>query len=134
MKQNACGYRLQPTSVITEVVTSPTVMNEAMDKVFTALDTFSNMPNGARFVLLFSIAISVLSIAAGVYSLGPPIIAMGVLSIIVPIFLLFLILPNTGRNKQKGKDDLDLLNYETFMDVLDIISDAMLKYESKKGR
>lgn len=117
------------------LLTPTSVMNGTVEKVFEVINVFANLPNksgkSGRFILFFSITISIASIAVGLYSLGPPIVAVGVLGIVVPILLLFLVQNSAGKKKKAKTDILNQLKVDDFFQALDMIADAMIKYEKK---
>lgn len=70
-------------------------------------ESFDNFSLPTKMILVFSVSVSVLSIVLGIYSLGPPIIGVGVLGIVIPLTVLALLQKDEKRvaveDKKKSK-------------------------------
>ncbi|CAL8111374.1 unnamed protein product [Orchesella dallaii] len=112
---------------------SPTnIINGTKESISQMVQALTGLSSGAKMVLLFATSISILSIGLGIYSFGPPLIGIGVLGIIIPIGLLLLFeTTSSGKRKLTTRQQQKLINKlhsEEFSKIVDLIFDAMLKY------
>jgi hypothetical protein len=109
------------------LLTPVSLINGTREGFSALIASFGGLKFSTKMVLLFLLSVSVLSITLGLYSFGPPIIAVGAIGVLIPI-ILFILLQNDEiqrkENKEGGKEPVDSLG-----NVLDLISDAIKKYE-----
>ena len=117
----------------TNINLSPGLILNGTREGFTVLiTTFNSLKFSTKMVFLFILSVSVLSIALGIYSFGPPIIAVGVLGVLIPIILLVLLQNEAEKRKQLKQDKVGNKHVDNLDNVLDLISDAINKYDVEK--
>lgn len=113
---------------------STALLEDTKDNFQNMVSAVTRLSVGAKIVLLFSVSISLLSIGFGVYALGPPLAAVGVLGIVIPVALLVLFENNatTGKRKLTTRQRQQLLvskiQSAEFSKLLDLVLDSIMKY------
>ena len=114
-------------------------LNGTRDGFVQFVTTLSTLSFATKMVIIFAISISILSILLGVYSLGPPIIAVGILGIMIPICIL-LLLQDSHKNGSSSSSSSSNPNRvglaeakinwnDQVVKILNLIDQAVEKYD-----